>query len=130
MQIKELAQATGVSSETIRFYEKQGLLHPPARRDNGYRAYEPSHVERLVFIRRCRSLDMPLPTIAQLLAFMHDPAANCHRVDDILAEQLAQVRGRIRNMRALEKQLLTLQHQCTGAIDGGTCGVLRELSAG
>ncbi|TDQ44477.1 Cd(II)/Pb(II)-responsive transcriptional regulator [Tepidicella xavieri] len=128
MQIKELAQRAGVAPETIRFYEKEGLLPAPARRANGYRAYDDAHLDRLVFIRRCRSLDMPLPVIARLIAFMNDPADTCHHVDDILAEQLAQVRARIRSMRALERQLLDLQRQCDGPIDGGACGVLRELS--
>ena len=54
MQIKELARATGVDVETIRYYEKQGLLPEPARRDNGYRDYEATHLERLAFIRHCR----------------------------------------------------------------------------
>ena len=59
MQIKELARATGVDVETIRYYEKQGLLPEPARRDNGYRDYAAEHLERLSFIRHCRALDMP-----------------------------------------------------------------------
>ena len=60
MQIKELALATGVDVETIRYYEKQGLMPAPARRDNGYRDYAVAHLERLSFIRHCRALDMPL----------------------------------------------------------------------
>ena len=60
MQIKELARATGVDVETIRYYEKQGLMPAPARRDNGYRDYAAAHLERLSFIRHCRALDMPL----------------------------------------------------------------------
>lgn len=50
MQIKDLSRATGVDVETIRYYEKQGLLHEPARRDNGYRDYEATHLERLAFM--------------------------------------------------------------------------------
>ena len=59
MQIKDLSRATGVDVETIRYYEKQGLLPEPARRDNGYRDYAAQHLERLSFIRHCRALDMP-----------------------------------------------------------------------
>ena len=69
MQIKELALATGVDIETIRYYEKQGLLPAPPRRDNGYRSYEAEHVQRLSFIRHCRALDMPLADVNRLLGF-------------------------------------------------------------
>ena len=67
MQIKELAGATGVDVETIRFYEKEGLMPEPARLANGYRSYEPKHLERLSFIRHCRALDMALPDVRRLL---------------------------------------------------------------
>ena len=58
MRIGELARLTGTSAETIRYYEKEGLLPPPARTDANYRVYTQAHTERLVFIRNCRSLDM------------------------------------------------------------------------
>lgn len=61
MQIKELAAATGVDTETIHFYE-EGLLPQPARLANGYRSYEPVHLERLSFVRHCRALDIPWRT--------------------------------------------------------------------
>jgi DNA-binding transcriptional MerR regulator len=77
MQIKELARATGVDVETIRYYEKQGLMPAPARRDNGYRDYAAAHLERLSFIRHCRALDMPLGDVNRLLGFVDKPDANC-----------------------------------------------------
>ena len=60
MRIGELSKSTGVDIETIRFYEKSGLLPPPARSENGYRDYAHAHLERLAFIRHCRALDMSL----------------------------------------------------------------------
>ena len=75
MRIGELGQAMGVDIETIRYYEKAGLLAPPARTANGYRAYSPAHVERLAFIRHCRALDMPLAGIKRLLNFVAHPDA-------------------------------------------------------
>eukprot|EP01136_Pigoraptor_vietnamica_P012486 Opistho-1_new@52457 len=77
MQIKDLARATGVDVETIRFYEKEGLLPEPARLDNGYRNYAQPHLERLSFIRHCRALDMPLPDVKRLLGFVDDPHVLC-----------------------------------------------------
>ena len=71
MRIGELSKATGVDIETIRFYEKSGLLPPPSRSANGYRDYAQPHLERLAFIRHCRALDMPLADVGLLLQSLH-----------------------------------------------------------
>jgi DNA-binding transcriptional MerR regulator len=89
MQIKELARATGVDVETIRYYEKQGLMPAPARRDNGYRDYAAAHLERLSFIRHCRALDMPLGDVKRLLGFVDKPDTNCGDIDLLVDDQLA-----------------------------------------
>jgi Cd(II)/Pb(II)-responsive transcriptional regulator len=127
MQIKELSNATGVDIETIRFYEKQGLLPAPARRDNGYRDYAQSHLERLSFIRHCRALDMPLAAVQRLLGFVDAPDAHCADVDQLVDEQLERVRARLNSMRALEKQLLQLRARCSGTHDGKHCAILTDL---
>lgn len=127
MQIKALSDATGVDVDTIRFYEKQGLLPAPARRANGYRAYEPAHLERLAFIRHCRALDMPLTEVQQLLAMLDDPAGHGGHVDALVDAQLARVRARLRSLRALEKQLQRLRERCHGDAGGQACGILDEL---
>jgi Cd(II)/Pb(II)-responsive transcriptional regulator len=129
MQIKELSRATGVDVETIRYYEKQGLLSAPARRENGYRDYTAHHLERLAFIRHCRALDMPLAEVARLLGFLDDPVRNCANVDVLVAEQLARTRARLKSMRALEKQLLQLQARCAGPHEGAACAILGDLVA-
>jgi Cd(II)/Pb(II)-responsive transcriptional regulator len=126
MQIKELSQATGVDVETIRFYEKQGLLPAPARRENGYRVYEAVHLERLAFIRHCRALDMPLLDVKRLLGFVDASEENLGEVDVLVDQQLVRVRARLKSMRALEKQLLQLRARCSGTHDGH-CGILDEL---
>ena len=128
MQIKDLARATGVDVETIRYYEKQGLLPEPARRDNGYRDYAAEHLERLSFIRHCRALDMPLADVHRLLGFVETPLADCSGVDLLVDEQLARVRARLKSMRALERQLLQLRARCSGTHEGH-CGILNELVA-
>ena len=126
MQIKDLSRATGVDVETIRYYEKQGLLPEPARRDNGYRDYAAQHLERLSFIRHCRALDMPLADVNRLLGFVDTPGVDCSDVDLLVDGQLARVRARLKSMRALEKQLLQLRARCSG-IHEGHCGILDEL---
>ncbi|MGR5342300.1 MerR family transcriptional regulator, partial [Vibrio astriarenae] len=76
MKIGELAQRTGISIETIRFYEAQGLLPPPARAANNYRVYTPEHAEQLAFIAKCRSLDMAHTEIRRLLELQSNPQAS------------------------------------------------------
>ena len=128
MQIKELARATGVDVETIRFYEKEGLLPEPPRLDNGYRNYAQPQLERLSFIRHCRALDMPLVDVKRLLGFVDDPQGQGLHVDALVDEQLSRVRARLKSMRALEKQLLQLRSRCSGGQgEGGPCGILDEL---
>lgn len=126
MQIKELAHATGVDVETIRYYEKQGLLPEPSRLDNGYRDYAAEHLERLSFIRHCRALDMPLADVNRLLGFLDAPEDHFGEVDQLVDEQLTRVRARLKSMRALEKQLLQLRARCSGTHEGH-CGILDEL---
>lgn len=127
MQIKDLARATGVDVETIRFYEKQGLWPEPARLSNGYRDYAPLHLERLAFIRHCRALDIPLPDIRRLLQATDAPDAACLDVDQLVDAQLARVRARLLSMQALERQLLQLRRACSGDHSHQGCGILKEL---
>lgn len=129
MRIKELGQATGVEVETIRFYEKEGLLPAPARSDNGYRDYTPAHLERLAFVRHCRALDMPLSDVKRLLDLSDAPAGDCADVDLLVDAQLARVRARLQSMHALEKQLVKLRSLCSGEHSHGECGILHELVA-
>ena len=127
--MKDLVHKTGLSADTIRFYEKQGLLPAPAREVNGYREYTPAHLERLAFVRHCRALDMPLADIARLLSLVNAPLAECSDVNLLVDAQLARVRARLKSMRALEKQLVQLRAQCSGKHEGDECGILHELVA-
>ncbi|WP_371816397.1 Cd(II)/Pb(II)-responsive transcriptional regulator [Roseateles sp. DAIF2] len=130
MRIGALSQATGVDIETIRFYEKSGLLPAPARSDNGYRAYTQQHLERLAFIRHCRALDMSLADVALLLESLQTTdAARLAEVDALVAAQLAKVRARLASMQALEKQLVALRERCDADHAHHGCGILQELVA-
>lgn len=129
MRIGELGQATGVDVETIRYYEKAGLLPVPARRENGYRAYTPLHVERLAFVRHCRALDIPLVDIKRLLDFVAHPENDCGDIDRLIDEQLSRVQARLQSMQALERQLSALRGRCGNSHLAGDCGILHELVA-
>lgn len=128
MKIGELAQRTQTPAETIRYYEREGLLPAAPRTDSNYRIYGDAHQERLAFIRHCRSLDMTLAEIRTLLRFKDDPEASCGEVNALLDEHIGHVAQRIRELRQLEKHLKALREQCETAQDAAHCGILQELS--
>lgn len=127
MRIGELGLATGVDTETIRYYERIGLLAPPARQPNGYRSYGGRHLERLAFIRHCRALDMPLADVRRLLDLLDRPQDDCGDVNRLIDEQLARVQARLRSMQALERQLEQLRGHCDATHATSECGILHEL---
>ena len=127
MRISELASATGVDLETIRYYEKQNLLPAPAREDNGYRSYTAEHLERLSFIRHCRALDIPLADIRRLVAFIQSPIEDCGDINTLIDQQITRVKARLKSMKALEKQLSQLRARCDDRHHGKECGILHEL---
>lgn len=129
MRIGELSQATGVDIETIRYYEKAGLLPAPGREANGYRRYRPEHLERLAFIRHCRALDMPLDAVRRLLDYVAHPEAECGDINRLIDAQLARVRARLQSMLALENQLAALRARCGENHSARECGILQELVA-
>lgn len=124
MKIGALAEATGTPVETIRFYEREGLLPPPARADNNYRVYLPAHVERLAFIRQCRNLDMTLDEVRALIRLRDAPQQDCGEVNALLDEHIGHVAERIRELRALEKDLKALRARCTSPHAVAECGIL------
>lgn len=129
MRIGELSTAAGVDVETIRYYEKIGLMPAPERGANGYRAYSAEQLDQLTFIRHCRALDIALADIRRLLEFTRHPEASCGDINHLIDEQLDRVRTRLESLQALESQLQTLRSCCPGnnAIQG--CGILNELSS-
>lgn len=129
MKIGDLAKATATPVETIRYYEREGLLPPAARTEANYRDYAEAHTQRLQFVRHCRSLDMSLDEIRALLAFQDAPGDNCAEVNALLDAHIGHVAQRIRELRALEKQLKDLRAQCQGALDAEHCGILEGLAA-
>lgn len=129
MKIGHLAGETGTTVETIRYYESEGLLPAPDRTGSNYRVYGPLHVERLAFIRHCRSLDMALSEIRSLLHFKDDPHTNCAGVNKLLDEHIRHVAGRIRELKALQTQLRSLRALCLDVQDSDACGIVKGLAA-
>jgi Cd(II)/Pb(II)-responsive transcriptional regulator len=130
MKIGELAKATNTKIETIRYYEREGLLSETLRTEGNYRVYSDTHVNRLSFIRYCRRLDMTLDEIRILLKFKDSPEQNCAEVNELLDGHIGHVKARIKELKALEKQLKALQATCQNSQKASACGILNELSTG
>lgn len=130
MKISELARQTQTDVETIRYYERTGLLPAPPRLDNGYREYLPEHVEMLGFIRHCRSLDMPLADVRRLAELAHDDSVSCEDANHLIEAHLSRVHAKIHALQTLEQQLLKLQAQCHTQRSAPQCGILKNLMRG
>jgi Cd(II)/Pb(II)-responsive transcriptional regulator len=128
LRIGALAERAQCQAETIRYYEREGLLPIPPRSQGNYRLYGPAHIERLSFIRHCRSLDMTLDEIRTLLNFCDAPMSNCAQVSSVLDQHIHHVADRISQLRHLERQLKELRNQCASPGHAAGCGILKEMS--
>jgi len=126
MKIGELAAQAGCDVQTVRFYEREGLLAEPEREASGYRRYAQRHLQRLQFIRHCRSLDIPLPEIRELLEFAAAPDQSCHQVDVLLDGHIGRVRQQLKALRTLERQLVALRGRCDGD-PSHSCAILESF---
>ncbi len=130
MKIGELSTASSTPVETIRYYERQGLLPSPGRTEGNFRIYEAPHLEQLQFIRHCRGLDMSLDEIRVLLRFRDSPEEDCAGVNALLDAHIGHVARRIKELRALEKQLHELRQRCAKVQAADQCGILAGLAEG
>lgn len=128
LKIGELAERTSCQVETIRYYERIGMLAPPTRSSNNYRTYGDAHVERLLFIRHCRALDMNLDEVRVLLNFRDHPNEDCDGVNELLDKHIGHVVERIASLTELEEQLRGLRSRCSAADASSACGILHALS--
>lgn len=127
LSIGLLAERTGTKVETIRFYEKCGLLPKPSRTTGNYRAYAPEHLNRLSFIRRARDLGFSLDQIRALLDLSDDRDRPCEAVDAIAKEHLAEVDRKIADLHALRRELDSMVNQChCGTV--AECRIIEALS--
>ena len=129
LKIGELANRTGCLVETIRYYEREGLLPEPERSEGNYRLYSDIHLERLLFIRHCRSLDMTLEEIRNLLKFRDAPDENCGEVNALLDEHIQHVAKRIKELKLLQKNLRELRNLCLQAQATKDCRILQSLGS-
>ena len=123
----ELARQGGVNIETIRYYERQGLLPKPSRSPSGYRLFSPEDVRRLRFIRRAQELGFSLKEIKELLALRIDPRGTSRDVRRRAEAKIADIEGKIESLRAMKKSLARLTAACSGEGSVGDCPILESL---
>jgi len=130
LKIGTLASRSGLSRDTIRFYEREALLPQAPRSNAGYRLYSPEVLERLHFIKQAQALGFSLAAIRDLLHGSQDPEA-CHRVRQLLAQKIAELDQRMRDMQALRDTLSRYHAECQQALRDGqaseACPVLTLL---
>lgn len=126
MKISEAATASGCHLETIRYYERIGLMPRPERTGTGYRSYEDAEVERLRFITRGRDLGFSLDEIRSLLRLAQDPDLSCGEVDHLARKHLGDIRARIADLHRMANELERTIGACHGG-ERGTCTILETL---
>lgn len=122
MWIGELADRTGVTPETIRYYERVGVLPEPRRTGGGYRVYGPDAIERLVFVARSRSLGLSLEEIAEIVAMVERGVEPCEHVRDRLEGRLTEVEERIAELGRLRERLREALRAAEEGPAPGSCG--------
>ena len=110
----ELAERVGVNTETIRYYEREGLLPSPPRTSGGHRSYSHDHLKRLTFIRRSRELGFAMADIRDLLALVDGGTYTCGEIKALALEHADSVRRKVADLRRMEKTLRRVSSECEG----------------
>jgi DNA-binding transcriptional MerR regulator len=131
MRIGILADRTGTSVPTIRYYEQIGLLRPAIRQSGGQRTYDNEDVRRLKFVVACRAFGFPIDEVRALLSLTNDRNASCSEARDLAERQLMAVRRKLAELKALETSIVALVSTCNATCAGGVatdCSIFEDLS--
>ncbi len=130
LRVGQVARRAGVHVETIRFYERKGLLPEPRRTRSGYRVYTEETVHRLAFIRQAKALGFSLREIAELLSLKVEPGATCGMVRERVTRKIEEIDHKVRELRRMRAALQRLARACEGG-EGptGDCPILDALGA-
>ena len=126
--ISAAAKRARIGVETVRFYEKEGLLDPPARNTAGYRQYTAEDVRRLSFVRRAKELGFTLREVKELIALTQSRQATAGEAKSLALAKLTELRERIRDLRRIERALSQLTHECSGTGPASDCPILNAMA--
>ena len=127
MKIGALAKLSGCSVQAIRHYEKEGLIEASVRSEGNFRLYDQEAVSRLTFIKRCRTLDLSLPEVKELLQLTNKPKTRCDTVNRMVETHIAHVEERIAELTGLREQLCKLRSNCSDNRMVEECGIIKNL---
>jgi MerR family copper efflux transcriptional regulator len=127
MTIGQVAKHAGVGVETVRFYERKGLLEAPPRRDSGYRQYSQEVIRRIRFIRRAKDLGFSLKEIGELLCLRVDPDTTCAEVKERAQAKIVAIDVKLRELRRVKAALVQLAAACSGQGPTSQCPILDAL---
>ena len=127
LTIGQVARRAGVGVETVRFYERNGLLEEPKRGTSGYRQFDEHVVHRLQFIRQAKNLGFTLNEIKELLELRRDPNTTCADVKSRAEAKIADIEGRIRSLQSMKKALMKTTKKCGGEGPINECPILESL---
>ena len=128
MKIGKLSSLSDCSIQTIRYYEKEGLIDTPSRSEGNFRLYDHTALSRLQFIRRCRTLDITLAEIHQLLDLQQTPSESCDQVSDMVDKHISEVQHKIEELGTLEEELQNLRAKCHDDTIVDECGIMEDLT--
>jgi len=127
MKIGQLSKISGCSIQTIRYYEKEGLLNRPSRSEGNFRLYDEKSLKELEFVKHCRNLDIPLSDIKTLIDLKHRPKESCSSINDLIEKQLDLVNQRIKELKALKSELQRMKKACSSYNTVERCGIMKTL---
>ena len=122
----EISKILDIDSETMRYYELRNLITKPSRQSNGYRTYTKKHLEEIKFIQHCRSLGISLEEIKILKALTIKPS-DCSSANGIINKNLSLIEVKIKELKNLQKQLLSLSNTCQTKGSSDDCGIVKNL---
>lgn len=127
LTIGQIARRSGFGIETIRFYERNGLIEPPPRKPSGYRQYPESVIFRLSFIKRSKELGFSLREIKELLSLRVSPTTTCSDIRERAEAKIADIEGKIRSLESIKEVLTRLTTSCGGRGPVSECPILEAL---
>jgi MerR family copper efflux transcriptional regulator len=129
LRIGELAKKGNVNLETVRYYEREGLMRPPQRTTSGHRAYAPGDLLRLRFIKRSQALGFTLTEIKELLALKVTPKQPCIDVVRQIEAKALEVKAKIAHLKGIERTLRNMKASCEGRCSVSECPILESLAS-
>jgi len=130
LTIGKVAKQTGFGAETVRYYEREGLLNPAPRSESNYRIYSKEDISRLLFIKHAKSLGFTLKEIRELLSLRHNPSADMEDVKMQTEAKIASINRKILHLSRIKEILESLDQRCCGHGPASDCPILEALESG